>query len=114
MCKGTPNSDSTHRDLTSKTLSQETMIPNAELVIVVSIDKNIYYSTQRKMISCGINCVVHPTPLNNITIRIHDIYHQKQYVNEPNTYNILVSRQRYSTQNFNESLDKLATSHPLQ
>jgi hypothetical protein len=51
---GTPNPDSIHRVHTLKTLSQETMLSNAKSEIVVSIDKNSYYSTQKKLISCGI------------------------------------------------------------
>jgi hypothetical protein len=33
-------------------LTQETIVPNAKIVVVVSID--IYYPTQKRVISCGI------------------------------------------------------------
>ena len=66
--QGTHNTDSTHRVLTSKTSSQETMLPSAKFVIVVSRDKRIYYAAQTKLISCGILHVIHPTP--------HCSYHQ--------------------------------------
>jgi hypothetical protein len=52
--RGTPYPHSIHRVHTLKTLSQEIMLSNAKSEIVVSIDKNIYYSTQKKLISCGI------------------------------------------------------------
>jgi hypothetical protein len=41
--KGTPNAETTHRVHTIKTLSQETIVPNAQLIRVVSTDKVIYY-----------------------------------------------------------------------
>ena len=49
-----PNPDFTHRIHTSKTLSQETMIPNAKFVRLVSIDEDINLSAQMEPISCGI------------------------------------------------------------
>jgi hypothetical protein len=41
--KGTSNPDSTYRVHEFETLTHETIIPNAEFIIVVSIDKDIYY-----------------------------------------------------------------------
>jgi hypothetical protein len=51
---GTHGADSTHRVYASETPSQETMFPSAKFVTAVSIDKGIYYATQRKLISRGI------------------------------------------------------------
>jgi hypothetical protein len=47
VSRGSPNPETTHRVHEFRTLTQEIIVPNAKLAIVVSIDKNIYYNQKR-------------------------------------------------------------------